>query len=652
MKHSIARIVTWRVLLLILFAVILLFTASFLIVRNVISVKNDSYSHAIVTAFTDLVLYDAQENGVPVDEEHADIIVRRGGYICDWYDVDYAYIYVPDSETGTVRYVAAVQGADAPEEARIENNLIGYVPERTMTAEEWAVWNGEKLFGQLEFDNQYGHEFGTILRIEDTFGNRMIGAVDMSYDEYYRQTVHFLHLSGAMTILVMIALYAAIYWIIRCHVTVPAKVLSEGMQAFITDGKRVDVRLDEDESNEFSMIARAFNSMTGNIDRYTDDIRTLTREQEQQHTQLEIAARIQTGFLPKDTCESSVGRIHAMMTPARDIGGDLYDYLLLDDHRMLVVIGDVAGKGVAASIFMAATLMLIHQFAEIGLSPAETLKRTNDSLSGNNAALLFATVFIGIYDDQTHKLTYANAGHDVPYIIGKTLRKLDAEPGTLLGLYAGENYTETETDFLPGETLFLYTDGVNEATNAVNAFYGTERLEETLRTVGNADDAISGVYGSVQRFTGGVAQHDDITMLALTAGRTREYSLDVRTEALETIRDAILSLPTDRETQMALCVAAEECFVNICTYGYPNGVPDGEKVRFTLDTDDGIVMRFEDGGVPYDPTENVRAADDYDIDTQIGGLGDYIAFSSVDDVRYEYKNQKNILTMIKHTEVQ
>lgn len=161
-------------------------------------------------------------------------------------------------------------------------------------------------------------------------------------------------------------------------------------------------------------------------------------------------------------------------------------------------------------------------------------------------------------------------------------------------------------------------------------------------------DYVAAMARSVRAFTEGAEQHDDITMLAFTTKETRSLELAPDAREFAKIRDVILSSPLTRALQLDLCVAAEECFVNICSYAFEGRDPAGETVRFDLEVSDRVVMRFTDGGMAYDPRENVISAEDYDMETQIGGLGKLIAFTVADEVDYEYTDRKNILTITKY----
>lgn len=649
MKRSIARVISTRILLLLLAMLVLLFASTYLLVYFMLDNKNREYSHTMLSMYSDLLVYELLTDDVSImSDEGRNTIKLYGDYLCSWYKLDYAYAYVPDVEKGQVYYIYYTRKENTDDTDVPQSGVIDYV----LTDEELAVWNGERLFSEILTSNRYGDEISIEKCVLDQFGNRAMIGIDISFKETNAQIFSaFLYIAITIAVAIL-GIYLVVFYIIRKKVSQPAKEISSSMDAFITDGKRSDVKITESGSAEFDTIATAFNSMSENIDDYIKNINMLSSQKANQEAELSIASKIQQGFLPKGSLCLDKYEIFATMTPARDVGGDFYDYIELDGGKVLTVIADVSGKGMPAAMVMSVALILIRQYAKMGLSPAEILEKTNEILVEKNPAMLFVTAFIGLYDSERKTLTYANAGHNPPYIIRNGVSRLDDASGTLLGLFEGETYEEKTIGFNTGDTLFLYTDGINEATNVADEFYGEKRLEDTLKRA-NAEhvrDVITYICDDVKAFSNGAEQHDDITALSLKAKKTEELLLDFDINEFSKIKDKILELPMKKSLKLELCLAAEERFVNICSYAFPEGAPDGEKIRFTLEETDWIVLTLEDGGIPYDPVENTASPDEYDIDTQIGGLGNFIAAESVDDVKYEYKNGKNVTTFTKYME--
>lgn len=650
MKNSIARKVTQRVSMLLLLSLLILFFTAFHVVYRSVSEKNRSYARAVVSMFSDSVAHFSELDSVPLNAAHAGYFHRYSDYVCQWYEVDYAYMYIIDEAAGTRQYLC-ISGSESAPAVSTQRDLNNYRLDQTLSEQELAVWHGEQVFAYITTNNQYGHEMNTLLCVEDSFGNRVVAGVDTSYPRTYRQIVQSFALLGGTILAVMVGVYCAVYFILRRQITRPAQMLCRTMQEYISNGERKKVRLSSDGTDEFAQIAAAFNSMSDDLDAYLEDIRVLTTTQENQKAEISIAARIQKGFLQSEFCDTDRYQIRALMTPAKDVGGDLYDYFPLDSHRVLITIADVSGKGVSAAMYMAVTLLLLRQYARAKLPPAQILRAVNDVLSERNTMLLFSTAFIGIYDSDTQQFTYANAGHNPPYIVGRSIRRLDGESGLLLGIFAGESYTQSTVQLSSGDTIFLYTDGVSEAVSPARSFFGENRIEqEFLRfQAEHGEDLVAHMNAAVRGFTGGAEQHDDVTMLALCVKKTQELLLQAQPEQLSVLREAILSLPLARPLCRSLCLAAEEWFVNLCSYAY---APDAEQkpVRFTLCLSDRVRMRFEDSGAAFDPRSCVADADEYDPELQIGGLGNLISFSIADEVNYEFRDGKNILTLTKYLE--
>lgn len=649
MKNSIARKVTKRVSLVLGIAFAILFIVAFLIVQISAFSSIKKYSDTMASVYADVVLDALTEENKPLNTETAESILRFGQYLCQWYNVDYVYIYVPNLENNTRTFMCVVQSEDSDNE-KIDGNMIGYVEKYELSDEELDLWNGKIQYAHNTNNNQYGNEFRTLYAENDLFGNRFIFGVDSSYQDLVNQILMLFSIIGGILLLVIVGIYVVVYMIIKSKVSKPAKIVSEAMQEFITDGKRAAIRLDESGDDEYAMMSSAFNSMADDIDKYVKDLNTMYRETEHQKTELEIAAGIQRGFLPKESFSTEFYDIKATMIPAKNVGGDFYMYTPLDENRIFVAIADVSGKGISAAMLMAFALAFLAQFTKMNMSLDKVLEVANNSLYQGNKLMNFLTAFVGIYDKRTQTLTYANAGHNPTYIIGDEIKMLDGAKGGLLGLYPNEKYTSETVKLNVGDTLFMYTDGVNEAINDKKEFYGMKRLESELLNIRNnfIENPVSYMVESVRKFANGAERFDDVTILSLKVKKTfTDIMLDVDVNELLKIKDEILKLPIPRNEQLSLVLAAEECFVNICSYAFSKDKAKNEKVRFKIVLSDRIEMTFEDGGKPYDPIKNLKVPDDYDIDTQIGGLGNFVAFSSVDDVRYEYKNRKNIMTFIK-----
>ena len=212
-------------------------------------------------------------------------------------------------------------------------------------------------------------------------------------------------------------------------------------------------------------------------------------------------------------------RLHAAMTPAKGIGGDLFDFFLLDEHHLAFAVGDVSGKGIPAALFMAVARTLLRGTAQHKASPAECMEYLNSALIEQNVSGMFVTLFYGVLDTRTGEIQFANAGHMPPYIFSAdgALQELSHKSGPMVGLFPQFVYKQGTVQLAKGETILLYTDGLTEARNPVGDFFDEPRLEACLRArvAERVEPLLIGLLGEVEKFAAGAPQADDITALAL-----------------------------------------------------------------------------------------------------------------------------------------
>ena len=248
-----------------------------------------------------------------------------------------------------------------------------------------------------------------------------------------------------------------------------------------------------------------------------DRLVALTRE-------LDVAKHVQMSALPKHSPDSETHAIQARMIPAREIGGDFYDFFSLDDNLVGLVIADVSGKGVPAALFTLVTKSLLKSAARNFPSPAQCLSEVNQLLAEDNEACIFTTLFYGVLDLRNGSLRYCNGGHNPPRLLRDDAR-VEVLPPTgnlVLGVAAGHQYENAEIQLAPGDTLFLYTDGITEAENSSKEEFGETRLDQTLASLKGAaaSDVATAVVDAVQTFAGDAPQSDDITCVALRLNAT------------------------------------------------------------------------------------------------------------------------------------
>lgn len=274
--------------------------------------------------------------------------------------------------------------------------------------------------------------------------------------------------------------------------------------------------------DEIENLAVSVRQMEREINTYIDDLTRVTAERERIGAELDVARNIQASMLPcifPPFPQRKEFSIFATMDPVKEVGGDFYDFFLVDDDHLALVMADVSGKGVPAAMFMVIAKTLLKNAAQTGASPKEVLEKVNDQLCENNDAEMFVTVWLGILEISTGRLVCANAGHEFPALCraGGDFQLFRDKHGFVLAGMEHARYREYELTLHSGDTLFVYTDGVAEATDSQNQLYGTDRMLAALnRQKGAGCEALlRGLRTDIDAFVGDAPQFDDITMLAL-----------------------------------------------------------------------------------------------------------------------------------------
>ena len=285
----------------------------------------------------------------------------------------------------------------------------------------------------------------------------------------------------------------------------------------------LDIQLPHVTSHdEVGDLSRSFEEMRVSLKEYISNLAASIKARERLDSELKIAQNIQMNFLPKrfpPFPDKTEFEIYAKLEAAKYVGGDFFDFFLLDENKLFISIGDVADKGVPAALFMAMTKTLMKGVAEQEPGPAEILMKVNDEIALDNDTFMFVTVFCGILNLQTGEFIYSNAGHNPPVLIRKEQAPewLTLPEGFILGPMMNTVYKNDRIDLHPGDLLLLYTDGVNEAMDEDRIIYSNERLIDTVtdRKSDSAEGLVSLVMESVKRYSGEQPQSDDITILAL-----------------------------------------------------------------------------------------------------------------------------------------
>ncbi|MDD2558511.1 MAG: SpoIIE family protein phosphatase [Desulfuromonadaceae bacterium] len=420
--------------------------------------------------------------------------------------------------------------------------------------------------------------------------------------------------------------------------------------------------------DEIGRLILSFAQMRTDLRTYIDELTTTTAEKEKIASELSIARDIQHSILPKlfPPFPQRLGLdLFATLDSAREVGGDLYDFTLLDDNRLYICIGDVSGKGVPASLFMAVGKTLLKSTIQTIPDPAQTLFHVNNELAQGNDSCMFITAFCGIFDLTTRELQYSNAGHNPPVIMSADgVRMFEIADSPPLAVLPDIEYCNRRITLEPGEKLFLYTDGVNEAMDPDLQLFGEERMLELLAhcCTETAEASINRVGKELKRFAAGADQSDDITMLCMSYAQPSGGAV---AESSPTSRLVLKSHRTELPRMVAwledlkrklgwsdslvtkLNLILEEWLVNVMSYAYPEGETHEIELRLWKNAEE-LRIEVRDSGIPFDPT--IAAEPDINLPLEergIGGLGLHFIRSNLDQWSYARVDEQNIVTMIK-----
>lgn len=468
-----------------------------------------------------------------------------------------------------------------------------------------------------------------------------------------------LFLIGASGIILLLTLII----IISGRITRPLARLARAARNI--GGGNFDVAFPETHSNdEIAQLTHSIREMQKELKKYMQNLQDTTAAKERIESELKIARDIQQGIIPKifppfpnrDDVD-----LYAVLQSARQVGGDLYDFFLIDDYKLCFAIGDVSGKGVPASLFMAITRTLLRAKA-LKDDPVDTIvKNMNAELCKGNENSMFVTFFLGIIDLRTGWMEYCNAGHNYPYILRTTsdIEVIDETHGTPLGIFEDIDYKSGKVRMNKGDNLVLYTDGVTEAANPKDELYGEDRLKLLLINHFNTSPRVitQNLVKDVENFSAGAEQSDDITILILTyylqkPPEKEQLQLKNSVEeiaGLNVFIDGITekwSLPAKVNTNLKLVL--EEVVSNIIFYAFDDKKEHIISLWFEKDNEK-IMIKVADEGKAFDP---LKVPPPGDLDTpaeerHIGGLGIHFVKTFMDDLYYSRKGNKNILTMIK-----
>ena len=382
--------------------------------------------------------------------------------------------------------------------------------------------------------------------------------------------------------------------------------------------------------------------------------RDLDKQRERVAGELKVATGIQMSMVPK-TFPPFPDRddldMAATIVPAKEVGGDLYDFFLRDE-KLFFCVGDVSGKGVPAALVMAVTRTTFRNLSAHEDSPGRIVRAMNDSLQAMNESNMFVTFFCGILDLSNGRLRYCNAGHNPPMTLTDDIRPLPVVPNLPLGIMDGVDFQEQEIQFRYDDALFLYTDGLTEAENAEHEQFGEERMDAALRGRKGAQAHLDNIKVRVAEFVGDAPQSDDLTLLFIhyvpsTRRLVLSNSIDQVSLLPAFVEDAVKDSRLSPEVADSLNLALEEAVVNVIDYAYPEGT-SGKVVIDAVVTESALTFTIIDSGKPFDPTAKAEVDVNAGVEERpVGGLGIHLVKQIMDDVRYERRGDKNVLIITK-----
>ena len=598
------------------------------------------------------------------------------------YDVYMSHLvaaeYVQTGSDVTSAYIQFMKGGvtynliDPQHDARILGTIEAPLPEFAQYADNEAV-------PPTVYHSQFGWLCTACTPLVDTTTGKAVAmfCFDADMTQVEEENWGFMMSSVIYVVLVTALAMVASLYLIRRFATKPLQQLTESTCNFYDDDSNAPesniIELDIRSNDEIGNLYREIRSMQSRIVDYTENIARASAEEERVKTELSMATSIQESVMPNifpcfpDRMEFD---IYASMDAAKDVGGDFYDFFLIDNNHLALVIADVSGKGVPAALFMMAVKIMIDDRAMAGGTPAEILASVNRQICSRNTTKTFVTVWMGILDITTGIVTCANAGHNYPWIRGAdgSFRMLKDKHGLVVGGVKSMKYTDYTIELSPGDAIFVHTDGVNESMNANKEFFGLERLDSVLNSQASAtpEDIIRTMQGQVDAFMGGTDRFDDITMLCLEyrgGTPTDNESPDVLTSGKElTLPATIESIPQATEfvitelnaldcpvaARTQIAVAIDEILSNIAKFAYETS-EGNVTVRFAIQEDNSVAeITFIDQGIAYNPLDT--AEPDITLSAKqraIGGLGVFLVKKTMDDVHYERVDDQNILRIYK-----
>ena len=647
---------------------------------------NRAFSEALEMQYASGAFRIADAAAMEIDADRMEAYLESGGeseeyktvwnqldYLCNSLGATFIYVIQPDlTDYGSITFIFSTVNDAYEQYSPYEVGFVRKTTNDTYRQQYRNLWEGKTL-RELQYlvsrkYQQNEHHLTAMLALRGSDGEtkgilcvqRQMSALQVVTSVFHRSILRVLII---FVLIVVIGQSLYLQWdLIR-----PIRRITGEASRFARENRQAPVKLTEQVHNkdEIGLLAGSIDQMEEQVGQYIENLTAITAEKERITTELDLARRIQAAMLPHKFPPFPDRRefdVYATMTPAKEVGGDFYDFFLVDADHLGLVMADVSGKGIPAALFMMICKTIVQSCAMLGQSPAEILTKTNAGICSDNQTDMFVTVWVGILEISTGKLRAANAGHEYPALkrANGRFELFKDRHGLVIGAMEDVKYSEYELQLEPGDGLFIYTDGVPEAIDAREQAFGTDRMIRALNLDPDAgpEELLQNVRREMDAFVKEAEAFDDITMLGFVYHGTEEQAMEktITMEAtlanlekgLAFVDEALEQMDCPMKRQMQVDLAVEEAFVNVANYAYGTETgPITITVSQEQETGDCFIT-LTDRGVPFNPLEQ----EDPDLSLPaekraIGGLGIFMVKKNMDEVSYQYRDGQNILTMRK-----
>ena len=483
--------------------------------------------------------------------------------------------------------------------------------------------------------------------------------------DVFASLIHIVWFAGIAVALGVLMMFVLCVIAIR-RITKPLDQLTQSTSEISRGNLHVEMP-ELKREDEMWQLRESFVHMQQSLREHIDQLTQTTAANERIKSELSIANNIQQSMMPKThqpLPDRSDIDIYASLVPAKEVGGDLFDYYLYH-NKLCFIVGDVSGKGIPAALYMAMTMRVFRIACRHHINSAhEIAEAMGRTLAENNESNMFITAFIGVLDLETNKLGYCNAGHNQPLMVYPDghCSLLQSESNIPLGILEHFDYEGDSMDFLVGTKMLVYTDGLTEAENPQKKQFGEEQLIHTVEdlTFLSSREIVTTLDSKVRHFANGAEQSDDLTILCISK-QAPKRTLFITNEMSEVTKlkqfmeGAAREFGIPDDIQLSLNLAVEEAVVNVINYAYPKGTEGDIEINITnspipdlSESSTEVIFTIIDQGVPFDPTTHDEADTTSELEErQIGGLGIHLIRNIMDRVEYQRDGNSNKLTMTK-----